>query len=397
MKKLRIIVGGYLGLMPFGGLTWHYAQYPVGFFELGHDVFYIEDTCSYPIYQKEADKWNDSSLSIEYLSKVMEFFGMSERWAYRDEASGKCFGLSEEKVQEIIRTADILVNVSCSTFMRDEFKQIPVRILLDTDPMFMQIQLVKPQKMGSGDLGMREMVKASNYYFTFGENITAPDCLIPTDGLTWHPTRQPICLKYWNANALKATSNGALTTVMNWAAAKKLRYEGKYWGQKNVEFKKFISLPNLVPDVKMAVAVAQAAETDAASFPTEKAMAEGWQVLDPSVCAGDWISYQNFIENSLGEFSVAKETYVKARTGWFSDRSACYLASGRPVIAQETGWSKFIPTGRGVFAFDNHQNAVEAIQKVTNEWEKQSLAAREIAEEFFDSKKVLKEILEQVT
>ncbi|MDQ3179352.1 MAG: hypothetical protein M3Q33_02410 [Acidobacteriota bacterium] len=397
MKKLRIIVGGYIGLMPVGGLTWHYVQYPVGFAELGHDVFYIENTRCYPIYQKEVSKWDDCSLSVEYLSKVMDFFGMSERWAYRDVASGKCFGLPLEKVQEIINTADILVNVSCSTSMSDELQRIPVRILLDTDPMFVQIQLVKPQKIGTGNPGMREMVKASNYYFTFGENIAAQDCHIPTGGLKWHPTRQPICLKYWNADSLKATSSGALTTVMNWAAAKRLRYEGEFWGQKNVEFKKYLSLPKLVPEVQMTVAVTQAAKTGTSAFPIEKAEAKGWQVLDPEVCAGNWISYQNFIENSLGEFSVAKEIYVKARTGWFSDRSACYLASGRPVIAQETGWSKFIPTGKGVFAFDNQQSAVEAIREVTNEPEKHSLAVREIAKEFFDSKKVLKALLEKVT
>src|SRR5262245_42636528 len=138
-KKLRIIVGGYIGLLPAGGITWDYVQYPVGFAELGHDVFYIEDTRVWPIYQTEGSDWGDCSSNISHLTSVMEAFGLQDRWAYRDEASGKCFGLSEERVQEVSRTADVFINISCSTFMRDEYRQIPARVLVDSDPMFTQI------------------------------------------------------------------------------------------------------------------------------------------------------------------------------------------------------------------------------------------------------------------
>ncbi len=394
MKKLRIIVGGFLGLLPAGGVTWDYAQYPVGFSELGHDVFYIEDTRLYPFFIKQGSDWNDSSLSVEYLRAAMQFFGMKERWAYRDEASGECFGLSYEKVREITRTADVFVNISCSTVMRDEYRQIPARILIDSDPMFTQIQYLSEQMFTSGKSSMRALIDAHNYLFTFGENIGAADCRIPTCNLDWRPTRQPICLDYWKATL--PNKSGALTTLMNWAVGKNLSYDGEEWGQKDVEFRKFIKLPESVPQTELAVAVSQTSNIGRSAFPTDDIKKNGWQVLNPNVCAENWIDYQNFINESLGEFSVAKQTYVKGRTGWFSGRSACYLATGRPVITQDTGWSKYISTGQGLFSFDEQNGAVDAIRQVASEPEKHSHAAREIAEEYFDCRKVLKAMLEQV-
>jgi hypothetical protein len=268
-------------------------------------------------------------------------------------------------------------------------------VLIDSDPMFTQIQYLSQQMFTPGESGLRGMVDAHNYLFTFGENISADDCRIPTCELDWRPTRQPVCLDYW-----KATSPGkkaAFTTLMNWTAAKKLNYDGECWGQKDVEFRKFVRLPKAVMETELAVAVGQTGETGNDDFPIDEVKQNGWQLLSPDVCAENWIDYQNFIRNSLGEFSVAKETYVKGRTGWFSCRSACYLAAGRPVITQETGWSKFIPAGEGLFAFNDEKSAVEAIRQVESEPEKHSRKARRIAEDYFDSGKVLNAILEQFT
>ncbi len=394
MKKLRIIVGGFLGLLPAGGVTWDYVQYPVGFAALGHDVFYIEDTRLFPVYQKTGSDWNDCSACVEHLKNTMEFFGMKDRWAYRDEASGRCFGLSEEKIKEIAATADVFVNVSCSTFMRDEYRQIPVRILIDSDPMFTQIQILSEQKFTPGKANLQKAVEAHDFLFTLGENIGQNDCRIPLCDLNWRTTRQPVCLDYWKPAPI--STNAGLTTLMNWTAAKNLEYEDETWGQKDVEFIKFIDLPKQIAEVSLAVAVAQTGGTGRDSFPAEKARKAGWKVLNPETEAADWISYQNFIEKSLGEFSVAKETYVKAKTGWFSCRSACYLAAGRPVITQETGWSKYIPAGNGLFAFNDEKSAIEAIRRVAADVKFHSRRARELAEEFFDSRKVLNSLLEQI-
>jgi hypothetical protein len=393
--RLRIVVGGYLGLMPAGGVTWDYVQYPVGLAMLGHDVFYIEDTRLWPVYQTDNDEGANCSANVAHVAAVMDDFGLGDRWAYRDEVSGRCFGLSETAVREICRTADLLINVSCSTFPRDEYRSIPVRLLVDSDPMFTQIQYTSQAAFTPGHSGMREIVDGHTHHFTFGLNIGASDCRIPVVGVSWLPTRQPICLQYWPRTALPPAANGAYTTVMNWAAGRPLAYEGEIWGQKDVEFRRLLALPKIVPDIPLAVAVGQT-DGGADPFPAEIARRQGWRVLDPSVCAPDWRSYRAFIERSSGELSVAKETYVKAHTGWFSCRSACYLAMGRPVITQETGWSRHLPSGCGLLAFDDVPSAADALRRVAADPATHARAARAIAEEHFASDRVLNDMLAQV-
>lgn len=395
MDKLRIVIGGFLGIMPAGGVTWDYIQYPLGFSLLNHDVYYIEDTRLYPIYQKPGSNWNDCSACVNHLEHLMSYFGMKDRWAYRDEASGKCFGLGESHISEICRTADVFINISCSTFMRDEYRRIPKRILIDSDPMFTQIQYLSKQMFTPGEYGLKQMIDEHNYLFTFGENIGAADCLIPKDNLRWFTTRQPVCMDNWNAIAPIDINNTLFTTLMNWTAGKKLIYDNKEWGQKDIEFNKIEELPQYVKNVQLSMVVNKTGGTDNTFF-KERIQSLGWKIFDPEEIAGDWVSYQQFIENSLAEFSVAKETYIKARTGWFSCRSACYLAAGRPVITQDTGWSNYIPAGNGLFAFVGIEEAVEAIQKIINNKQHHGNAARDIAEEYFNSDKVLNSLLEKI-
>ncbi len=195
MNRLRIIVGGFLGLLPAGGVAWDYLQYPVGLAALGHDVHYVEDTRLWPVYQTSGNSLPDCSANLAHLAEVMEAFGLRERWAYRDEVSGQWFGLEEAAVRELCRTTDLLINLSCSTFLREEYRAIPVRALVDTDPMFTQIQYATQTSFTAGQPGMRELVEGHTHLFTYGENIGAIDCRIPTAGYSWRPTRQPICLR----------------------------------------------------------------------------------------------------------------------------------------------------------------------------------------------------------
>ncbi|CAN5352289.1 hypothetical protein BH24GEM3_BH24GEM3_06910 [soil metagenome] len=394
--RLRIVVGGFLGLLPAGGVTWDYVQYPLGFFEMGHDVFYIEDTRLWPVYQTDNEGGYSCAANVAHLAAVMEFFGMQERWAYRDEASGECFGLPLSQVEEICRTADLFVNVSCSTFLRDEYLRIPARVLIDSDPMFSQIQYAIQEAFTPGASGMRGVVAGHTHHFTFGENIGAADCRIPLCGVDWKPTRQPVCLEHWPVTPLPRSSAAAFTTLMNWTAARQLVYKEESWGQKDTEFLRILDLPRSVPRLPLAVAVGQTGNTEGA-FPREEAERRGWQVLDPNVCAPDWMRYRDFIQDSRGEFSIAKETYVKGRTGWFSCRSACYLAAARPVITQETGWSRYVPGGSGLLAFEDFDGAVAALERVASDPAAHALAAREIAQEYFRSDRILGELLAQVS
>ncbi|MGL6269212.1 MAG: hypothetical protein ACRC2O_14870, partial [Chitinophagaceae bacterium] len=176
--KLRIIVGGFIGLYPTGGVTWDYLQYPLGLKLLGHDVYYIEDTIQYSRFQTENTSWEDASYSISYLKNIMERFGFRDRWAYRDIASGQCFGLSPDKITQLCNTADVFINISASTFLREEYLKIPVRVLIDSDPMFTQIEYYNERyvKDTTDEYKMKFMVENHTHHFTFGENIEKEDC-----------------------------------------------------------------------------------------------------------------------------------------------------------------------------------------------------------------------------
>jgi hypothetical protein len=174
-NRLRIIVGGFLGLFPAGGVTWDYLQYPLGFMQLGHDVYYIEDTCQWPVYHSSEQQDEGCIRNVRHLAKVMEAFGMKDRWAYRDAVSGETFGLSQRRVDHLLKHTDVFVNVSCASVMRDSFQQIPVRVLIDSDPMFTQIQIMKQQDLNASNSNIRQLVESHTHHFTFGENIWAAD------------------------------------------------------------------------------------------------------------------------------------------------------------------------------------------------------------------------------
>jgi hypothetical protein len=398
MERLRILVGGFLGLLPAGGVSWDYIQYPVGLAALGHDVYYVEDTGLWPVFQAEAGAVNGSepacARGVAHLAALMESFGLGDRWAYRDAVTGSLYGIDEPRLAELCRTADVLLNLSCSTPLREPYAAIPARVLVDSDPMFTQIQAASEVAFTPGESRMRALIAGHTHHFTFGENVGSADCRMPSCGVTWRPTRQPICLEHWPGTPVPDGPCSSFTTVMNWSAGRLLVHGGETWGQKDVRFLRVVGLPRTVPGIPLTVAVGR---TTGTPFPAEEARRHGWRVLDPETCAGDWREYRDFIRASRGEFSVAKETYVKARTGWFSCRSACYLASGRPVVAEDTGWSLRYPTGEGLFAFDDAGTAAEALGQIVAEPQRHARAARAVAEEFFDSNLVLSTLLSRVS
>lgn len=392
MEKLRIVVGGFIGLYPTGGATWDYIQYPLGLQLLGHDVYYIEDTGQYPIFQQNKDEWNNASYCVSFLKDAMEKTGLKDRWAYRDIASGNCFGMSGKQVLEICASADVFINVSCSTVMRDEYLQIPRRILIDTDPMFTQIQY-EMEKVGveeSKIWSTGEMLQNHTHLFTFGENIGADNCAIPVD-FTWLTTRQPVCIDQWANKAYNEF--GPITSIMNWSGRNKLVYNNKEWGQKDVEFEKIKHVPTKMVGTEFDIVLNKPLHKNS-NLNIQALENLGWRVLNAQVTVANLLQYRNFIISSAIEFGVAKQTYVKSNSGWFSCRSACYLAAGKPVVAQETQWSKFIPQGEGLFAFTDENSAVMALDKIRANYQNQSSKAIEIAHEYFDSSKVLCKMLD---
>lgn len=382
----RIVVTGFIGLFPFGGVAWDYAQYVAGFAALGWDVVYLEDTGVWPVYQRDCD----ASSNVAHVAAAMEYFDLGSRWAYRDAVTERCFGLSQSALDEFCRTADVFLNLSCSAPLRDAYAAIPIRALVDTDPMFTQIQYLNEESLAGGPTGMRALIENHTHHFTYGASIGERSCRIPTLELQWHPTRQPILLDRWPVTESPADGSHGYSTVMNWKLDRDVTFDGEPWGQKDVEFMRLFDLPRRVPEIRLGVAVSQAPESE---FPTAAAREAGWIVLDPASCAHDARSYQEFIVGSRGEFSVAKHTYVKAQTGWFSCRSGCYLAAGRPVVTQDTSWSRRLPNGRGLLAFHDEDSAIEALRQVESDPKAHSKAARAVAHDYFDSNRVLREML----
>ncbi|GAA4744229.1 glycosyltransferase [Flavisolibacter ginsenosidimutans] len=391
MNKLRIVVTGFIGLYPTGGVTWDYIQYPLGLKLLGHDVYYIEDTLQFPKYQKEGRQWNDATDSIEYLATVMNDFGLNDRWAYRDVATGNCYGLSINKVLEICRTADVFINVSASAFLREEYLSIPKRVLIDSDPMFTQIEYLQQKELNAGKspYKMDFLVENHNYLFTFGENLGQVDCRVPSCGFHWHVTRQPVCLDHWQPAPL--VESKSFTTVMNWSVSPDLVFGGTTWGQKNSEFERILGIPSRFPGLSFALMV-----SNMPLGKKDEVRNAGWHILDPLSAITTSADYKAFLASSAAEFSVAKQTYVKGNTGWFSCRSACYLALGKPVVTQETGWSKYLPSGEGLFAFYNFDSAAAAVAQVKERPAFHAKKARALAKEFFDSNKILSKLLEEI-
>jgi len=381
---MRIIVTGLVGQYAFGGVAWDYLQYVAGFRQLGHEVLYLEDTETWPYDPVNATISADCSYNVRYLDAVMTRLGLGTQWIYRNAADGTYHGVSETAAKTFCASADLFVNVSGCGWLRPEYLAIPKKIFIDSDPMFTQIGLA---------LGLPEVldrIGAHDFHFTFAEHINAPDCRVPHGGLHWHPTRQPIVLDWFPV--APAPPRDVFTTVMNWVSYKPSEYAGETWGQKDVEFLKFLDLPTRTPQ-KFEIAMGRG---QGQHRPTELIRQHGWTIIEPDEALPDPWTYRDYLRSSKAEWSVAKEGYRKSRSGWFSCRSACYLALGRPCVLQDTGWSAHYPTGTGLFAFDTLDEARAGITAINADYARHSAGARAVAAKMFDARRVLGEMLEQI-
>lgn len=376
---MRIIVTGLIAQYPLGGVTWDYIQWVLGLHELGHEVYYLEDTGQWPYNPLEGGVAKTCDYNVRYLAGVMSRFGLSDRWAYRFPWQSQWFGLSSTRRNELLQSADLLINVSGSLAHPERFRDLCTMVYIDTDPVFTQVKLAR------GQTNFRRSVDAHDVHFSFGECLSQA---VPSTGHDWRPTRQPIVLSQW----APAPSHGdAFTTVMNWTSYQSVAYAGQTYGQKDVEFERFIDLPSLLQTTTLQVAI-NAGKTR--RTPWELLRHKGWRVVDASKVCPDLDRYRSYIESSKAEWSVAKNGYVMGFPGWFSCRSACYLATAKPVVVQDTGFGEVLPTGEGILAFRTLDEAVDAVHDIEDNYERHSLAARAIAEDYFDSSKVLKRVID---
>ena len=404
-SSLRVIVTGLMATHRFqGGVAWDYLNFVLGIKRLGHDVFYLEDTGGWPYNLDGGSSGNDliahdPKPTVDYLAGLLAEFGLSTKWAYHFPTKPQWFGLSEQKRKELIQSADVLINVSGTLEKPAKYRQAKKLVYIDTDPVFTQIDAA------CGDADFRDRVNAHDVHFTFGE------CLgkeLPDTGHHWHPTRQPVVLSEWLSSV---PHRNTFTTVMNWTSYRALAYCGRTYGQKDIEFVKFLNLPQKVSPTALEVALHKALAWPAnyenamhsVSDPTRNGQKPtpheilkqlGWRIVDPMKVCPDFSSYRRYIQTSKGEWSVAKNGYVDGRSGWFSCRSACYLAAGRPVVVQDTGFSRVLPVGEGIISFNTLDEAVAGIREVEGNYNWHARAAQDIAEAYFDSDKVLNRLLD---
>ena len=382
---MRIIITGLVGQYPFGGVIWDYLQYLLGFRSLGHQVLYLEDSGAWPYDPVAGSITDNCSFALQSLHKIFTDFELAESWVYRNGADGKFHGAGEKVAREWLRHGDLLVNVSSAGWLRDYDLRVGHRMFIDGDPMFCQIGLLD----GSNPLYAGRL-RDHDSHFTFGLSVGQPDCPVPVDGITWRPTVQPVAIDQWPVTPVSA--DAPWTTVMNWASYKPKVWEGRTYGQKNFEFNRFRDLPS---KTNIPLRLAMGLGVDGLR-PAEELRQLGWDLVEPQEVVPDHRAYRSFLTNSRGEWSVAKNGYVEGKTGWFSCRTACYLAAGRPAVVQETGWSRHLPSDRGVLPFTTLDEAAEGLGKVTCNYSEHSKAAREIALEFFDATKVCQNLLRQV-
>lgn len=381
MSGLRIVVTGLIAQYPLGGVTWDYIQYPIGLSQLGHDVYYLEDTGQWPYNPQEEGVAKSCEFNVRYLKDCMDRFGMGSRWAYRFPWESRWFGMPDADRAEVIATADLLINVSGSLANPGEYRRIPRMAYVDSDPVFTQLKLARGQD------DFRRIVDLHDVHFSFGERLSPG---VPETGHSWQPTRQPVVLDEWRTSDQPRT---VFTTVMNWTSYKAIDFQGQSYGQKDVEFERFFDLPESVPEAVFEVAV-NAGKTR--RTPRGLLGRKGWKVVDPAVVCPDLDSYRSYIQTSFAEWSVAKGGYVKGAPGWFSCRSACYLAAGRPVVVQDAGFGDVLPVGEGIVPFRTPAEAIAGVRDVQARYELHAKAAASIANEYFDARSVLEALLEGV-
>lgn len=385
-QRRRLVVLGMMGQIPFAGMAWQVLHYLEGFHRLGHDVTYIEDTRQWPYHPERGEEAADCTYTLNHLARLMARLGLANSWAYRAEAhGGAVFGLTEWEVARRIEHADALINLHGITELRDSYLKVPVRIYLETDPVGPQIAIAKR------DRRIIDVLAAHTHHFTFAENLGAPDCGIPNVSFRYVPTRQPVVLDWWTpSGAPSEPLKDRFTTIASWRQpGREIEWNGETltWS-KDVQFRKFLDLPQ---HACQRFEIALAGDDDA----WRVLASHGWTVTDAVALSVDTLQYGDYIRGSRGEFTVAKEQHIRLRSGWFSDRSACYLAAGKPVITQDTAFGNILPTGRGLFGFQTMEQILDALEQIDAQYDGHSRAAREIAGEFFAAERVLAGLLKE--
>ena len=385
-RKLRLVVLGMMGRCPFGGQTWLYLNWLRAFSSLGHDVWYVEDDPSWPFDPDLNSPTDDCRYALRHIAHSMERIGLQHKWVFRlANVPGKCWGLDDTGLDDLFRSCDAILNIVGATNLREEHMAAPRRIYVQTDPVTAELRLA------NGDAHTAAAFAAHDTIITYAENYGNTDCGVPLNGIRYKKTRQPVDLDLWPA--VTDPNSRYFTTIGNYRqSGSDVEYQGDtYFWSKHHEWEKIIDLPrHTTQEFELALNVA-------ADGDQRRLEQYGWRIVSPYKMSLDVFgTYPSFFRHSRAEISVAKDQNVRLRSGWFSERDVCYLASGKPIVSQETGFSNILPTGAGLFCFSDKDEALAAVEAINGDYERHCRAARRLAEDYFAAPKVGAQFLRDV-
>ncbi|MGY1737098.1 hypothetical protein [Geodermatophilus sp. SYSU D00684] len=387
--KGLVVVWGLLAHSPFGGMTWQVLHHLVGLRRLGFDVWYVEDSDRYPYALGGGDRTVDVGPNVEFMHRHLAAVGLGDRWVFRsptepDETAG---ALDVDGLQRLYRDADAVLNLCGAQELLPRHDVIDCLVYLETDPVVSQVGVAQRER------NWIQWLDRYQHHFTYATNLGGPGWSVPLPRYDWVPTVPPVVTDWWTTDT-RPDQGAALTTILQWSSVgHDVQWRDECWRwRKDVELVRYLDLPASVPvPVEAAIRVGERERAAA-----QVVAAHGWRTR-PAERLDDPFAYRRYIRGSLGEFSVAKHQYVASRSGWFSDRTVCYLAAGRPVVVQDTGFrSAAGRPQRGLHVFCSLDEASASIHAVAGDYERESETARAIAHDVFEAERVLGSLMATV-
>jgi hypothetical protein len=387
VKPMFVIVSGAIANRPGNaGGSWVRWSWMRGLERLGCQVFLLDqirsDQC---VDEAGAPARFEDSANLAYFQRVVSAFGLEGRAALISEDGLHVSGARLSDLDDMAGAADLLVNITGHLSSNRLLHRIRRRAYIDIDPGFTQYW------HAAGIAGTR--LDNHDLFFTIGEHIGTPGCSIPTNGVHWRHVRQPVVLEDWPVVRDSPHVFNRFTTISSWRGAYgRLEVDGRTLGTKAHEFRKFLELPSRTAapfEIALDIHPAESRDIDALAT-------HGWMLVNPVSALAGPADFRAYIQASSAEFSVAQPAYVETGSGWFSDRTIRYLASGRPALVQDTGFSRLYPSDEGLVAFRTMDEAVEGARRIVSDYPAHSQAARHIAEQHFDSARVLERFLDEV-
>jgi hypothetical protein len=388
--KGLIVVWGLLAHLPFGGMTWQVLHHLVGLRRLGFDVWYVEDSDRYPYALGGGGRTLDFGPNIDFMHRRLTEVGLGDRWVFRspiepDQAVG---ALDVDGLRRLYRAADAVLNLCGAQELLPTHDVIDCLVYLETDPIVSQVAVAK------GEARWIQPLDRYQHHFTYGTNLGGPDCPVPIERYDWVATVPPVVTDWWVTDHAPA-QDAALTTILQWSTVgRDVEWNGECWyWRKDLEFAHYLGIPALAAPIPIEAAV-RVREPDLAA--AETLARHGWRT-QPADRLDDPFEYRRYIQNSRGEFSVAKHQYVAPRSGWFSDRTVCYLAAGRPVVVQDTAFRSSVGRPQlGLHVFRSVDEAADSIRAIATNYEVESKAAGHVAREVFEAERVLGSMMSKV-